>query len=677
MGFFSVLREQLRKLRRLGQPYFLPYKPTNAFLFLLLVVAMLEIVVGVTLLFLTGSVIVFEILSPTLNDRFLPGVADQAVRLWASPVGPAIAVLTVMSLGLFATVRSQLARGRWLPWIMMVLNTVLILVINGVNVGISYVARDVDNSLVSYDRVSFWKIVTVYGFCLIIALPIRGIQSYLVPKIGLLWREWLSHRILTRYLSNRAYYLLNTNDELLTDIDNPDQRISEDIRAFTGISLSLMTESVSAVLTFCSFIFVLWSINQALAFLLMSYAVFGTILIMGASRKLVILNYQQLRLEADFRYGLIHIRDNAESIAFYRGEQQEAREAERRLDNAVCNYENLIIWEALLTMIQRSYEYFSRFLPWLVIAPLYFNRQVDFGVFGQSAIAFSQVLYSVSFVVNNVDRLSAFSASITRLEGFQKRLDEISRESESSKTLQLKHEPEVPRQTPNWIFLDETDLTPPNSDRLLIKRLSLFSGMGRRILVVGASGSGKTSFLRMVSGLWQPAAGEIQRPKRSSLLFIPQKPYMLLGTLREQLCYPLQTSKFSNEQLRAVLQNVRLSDLIDRYPNLDTTQDWPRLLSLGEQQRLAFGRLLLHSPEFVILDEVTSALDIDTERHLYEILTQRDMMIISVGHRPTLAAYHDTVLEIQGGGPWRLRSADRYYASGDYKLHQDDIKIIG
>nr|YP_002049298.1 ATPase [Paulinella chromatophora]ACB43088.1 ATPase [Paulinella chromatophora] len=664
MGFLRVFREQLERLRRLGQPYFLPYKSTNAYLFLLLIVAMLEVVVGLTLLLLTACVIFFELLSPTLNDRFLPGVADQAILLWASPIGPAIAVLTVMSVGVFITVRGKLTRGRWLPWVMLILSTVLILVINGVNVGISYVARDVDNSLVSYDRVSFWKIVTVYGFCLLVALPIRAIQSYLIPKLGLLWRQWLSHRLLTRYLSNRAYYLLNPNEELITDIDNPDQRISEDIRSFTGTSLSLMVESISAILTFCSFIFVLWSINQSLAFLLLTYSVAGTLVIMAASRRLVVLNYQQLRLEADFRYGLIHIRDNAESIAFYRGEQQEAREAERRLDNAVCNFENLIVWEAMITMIQRSYDYFSRFLPWIVIAPLYFDRQVDFGVFGQSSIAFSQVLFSVSFIVNNVDRLSSFSASITRLEGFQRRLDEIYLEGEN-KVLQIG--PDSTKKTPDWIFLDETDLMPPNSDRLLIKRLSLLADIDRRILVVGPSGSGKTSFLRMVSGLWQPTSGDIQRPKRSSLLFIPQKPYMLLGTLREQLCYPLDAKNFSNEQLRSVLQKVRLGDLVNRYPNLDTTQDWPRLLSLGEQQRLAFGRLLLHSPDFVVLDEVTSALDIDTERHLYQILTKRKMMIISVGHRPTLAEYHDTVLEIQGAGLWRLRSAERYYSCGDYK----------
>ena len=223
---------------------------------------------------------------------------------------------------------------------------------------------------------------------MVIALPIRAVQSYLIPKLGLLWREWLSGRLLSRYLSNRAYYVLNPNDESIEEIDNPDQRISQDTASFTGTSLSVTVEIISALLTFVSFIIVLWTISEKLALVLLTYSVGGTALIVFASRKLVSLNYQQLKLEADFRYGLVHIRDNAESIAFYRGEQQEGREAGRRLEGAIRNYDRLIIWEALISVIQRSYDYFSRFLPWLVIAPIYFAKEVDFGVFGQAGFAF-------------------------------------------------------------------------------------------------------------------------------------------------------------------------------------------------------------------------------------------------------------------------------------------------
>ncbi|GCE65607.1 ABC transporter ATP-binding protein/permease [cyanobiont of Ornithocercus magnificus] len=651
------LTSQLGKLQRLAQPYFLPVEETRGWQFLLLVVALLAIVVGLTLLLLTGAVAVSGELVPGWRDRFLPGIPQRVAAIWGSWIGPTISLVMLAGVACFIAFRSKLRQGRWLPWLLLSIIALLILVINGINVGISYIARNIENALVSYDQDSFWKIVAIYCFCLIIALPIRAVQSYLIPKLGLMWRQWLSSRLLGRYLSNRAYYILNPNDESLSNIDNPDQRISDDTRSFTSTSLSVLVEVISALLTFFSFAIVLWTINERLALFLLVYSLIGTTLIVIASRRLVSLNYQQLKLEADFRYGLVHIRDNAESIAFYGGENQEGVEANRRLDGAIRNYNRLIIWEALISVIQRSYDYFSRFLPWLVIAPIYFAKEVDFGVFGQASIAFSQVLFSVSYIVNNIDRLAAFSASISRLESFQGRVDEISQsKSTTSPTLAKTNSGNSDR-----LSLHHVSLSPPSTDRVLIRDLSLSLDPQQRLLVVGPSGCGKTSFLRLVSDLWVPeAGGEIKRPPAGELLFIPQKPYMLLGTLREQLCYPLRPDRFGDAQLRAVLEQVRLPDLVRRYPDLDIKQDWPRLLSLGEQQRLAFARLLLNAPHMVVLDEATSALDVATERHLYDLLCQREIAFISVGHRPTLKAFHDTVLELDGLGGWQLMPASSY-----------------
>jgi putative ATP-binding cassette transporter len=656
MNPFKALRSQLSKLQRLAQPYFLPVEDTRAWQFPLLVAALVAVVVGVTLLLLTGVVALSGALIPDLRSRFLPGVPEQVAAIWRGPWGALVMVLLAAGLASFAAMRSKLRQGRWLPWTLLGVILLLILVINGINVGISFIARNVDNALVAFDQDGFWKIVGIYAFCLILALPIRALQSYLIPRLGLLWREWLSGRLLGRYLSNRAYYVLNPNDETAEEIDNPDQRISQDTASFTTTSLSVTVEVLSALLTFFSFIIVLWSISSQLALLLLVYSVGGTAVIVFASRKLVKLNYQQLKLEADFRYGLVHIRDNAESIAFYRGEKQESREAVRRLDGAIENYNRLIIWEALISVIQRSYDYFSRFLPWLVIAPIYFAREVDFGVFGQASIAFSQVLFSVSYIVNNIDRLAAFSAAISRLEGFQGKVDAI---SGAAAPVPGRNGRPAGRRSDS-ILLSHVDLVPPHSSRTLIHDLSLEVDRDQRLLVVGPSGCGKTSFLRLVSGLWPPAAGEVERPREGELLFIPQKPYMLLGSLREQLCYPLQPERFSDEQLRHVLHEVRLPEIAQRYPDLDIKQDWPRLLSLGEQQRLAFARLLLNAPRIVVLDEATSALDVTTERHLYDLLRQRDMAFVSVGHRPTLTAFHDTVLELDGEGHWRLLPAAGY-----------------
>jgi putative ATP-binding cassette transporter len=668
MSALKAFREQLGKLQRLAQPYFLPVADGDggsAGEFLVLVLALLAVVAGSTLLLLTAAVAISGALIPKLRDAFLPGVPQQVAQIWGSPIGPVVLVLFAAGVLCFLLFRGKLRQGRWLPWLLLGIITLLILVINGINVGISFIARNIENALVQYQQEEFWKIVAIYAFCLVLALPIRALQSYLIPKLGLLWREWLSGRLLGRYLSNRAYYVLNPNDETSEEIDNPDQRISQDAASFTGTSLSVTVEIVSALLTFFSFILVLWSISQRLALWLLAYSVIGTGLIVFASRKLVQLNYQQLKLEADFRYGLVHIRDNAESIAFYRGEDQEKREGERRLGGVIRNYNRLIIWEALISVIQRSYDYFSRFLPWLVIAPIYFAKQVDFGVFGQASIAFSQVLFSVSYIVNNIDRLAAFSASISRLEGFQGKVEQIGSEMATLMESQVASAAApigaaAGAVRPDSILVSHADVVPPRSGRTLIRDLSVTISSGERLLVVGPSGCGKTSFLRLVSGLWPPERGSVSRPGEGELMFIPQKPYMLLGSLREQLCYPQAVDRCSDAQLRHVLEEVRLGELVRRYPDLDIKQDWPRLLSLGEQQRLAFARLLLNGPAFVVLDEATSALDVATEKRLYELLVQREMAVVSVGHRPTLKDYHDTVLELDGGGGWRLLPAAGY-----------------
>ncbi|MCP9940256.1 ABC transporter ATP-binding protein/permease [Synechococcus sp. Cruz CV12-2-Slac-r] len=645
------MRIQLVKLQRLAQPYFLPIEDSNPWQFLLLVAALLGIVVGLTLLLLTGLVAASGALIPQLQSRFLPGVPERVAGIWASPAGALVMLALASSIACFVAFRNKLRQGRWLPWLLLGVIALLLLVLNGINVGISFIARNIDNAQVAYDEQGFWRIISIYGFCLILALPIRTLQNYIIPKLGLLWREWLSKRLLDRYMSDRAYYQLNPNDESNAEVDNPDQRISEDARNFTGTSLDFVVGVLEALLTFFSFIIVLWSISKSLTLALIIYAIGGTTLIIFIGRKLVKLNYQQLKLEADFRYGLVHIRDNAESIAFYKGEVQESQEAQRRLGGAIQNFDRLIIWQALINMIRRSYDYLSRFLPWIVIAPIYFAKKVDFGVFSQASIAFGMVFGSVSFIVNNIDQLAAFSASINRLEGFQSTIESLPVPALEAKE-RSNHS--------GSILLRDASVVPPGTNQTLVKNINLEVGPSQRVLVVGPSGCGKTSLLRLVSGLWPSGSGEVERPPLGELMFIPQKPYMLLGSLREQLCYPLDQARFSDSQLRNVLEEVNLAGMISRYPDLGIQQDWPRLLSLGEQQRLAFARLLLNSPQFAVLDEATSALDVATERRLYGLLAQRDMAFISVGHRPTLTAFHNTVLQLDGSGGWSLLPAANY-----------------
>ena len=370
-----------------------------------------------------------------------------------------------------------------------------------------------------------------------------------------------------------------------------------------------------------------------------------------SGRKLVKINFDQLRYEADFRYGLVHIRNNAESIAFYSGEEPEAAETERRLGSVVRNFNLLIIWRVIIDVMRRSIGYAGNFFPYLVMAVPYFAGEIDYGGFIQANFAFGMVEGSLFYVVNQIEELAQFTAGISRLEGFQSEVEQVSREARGADPV---------LQGAESIVVRHADLTPPGSDQPIVRDLSLSVGETDKLLVVGPSGCGKTSLLRMISGLWSPSQGDVERPPTGELLFIPQKPYMLLGSLREQLCYPTDEGRFSDDQLRHVLDEVNLSTLSTRYPDLDVKQDWPRILSLGEQQRLAFGRLLLNAPRFVVLDEATSALDVATEDHLYALLRQRELAVISIGHRPTLKQFHDSVLELSGNGDWRLMPATSY-----------------
>ncbi len=277
---------------------------------------------------------------------------------------------------------------------------------------------------------------------------------------------------------------------------------------------------------------------------------------------------------------------------------------------------------------------------------------IDFGSFNQSIFAFNIVEGSLFFVVNQIEELAKFTAGISRLEGFQSKVESISKIQ--------------PRRNENIIsdyssiLINNANLCPPGSKQAVIKNLNLSIEAKQSLLVVGPSGCGKTSLLRMISGLWEPNKGVVRKPKTGDLLFIPQKPYMLLGSLREQLCYPTEVAKYSDEHLTSVLNEVNLTTLIDRYPNLDIKQDWPRILSLGEQQRLAFARLLLNSPSYAVLDEATSALDIETEKRLYNLLKERELSLISVGHRPSLKDFHENILELNGKGDWKLFTSDKY-----------------
>lgn len=468
-----------------------------------------------------------------------------------------------------------------------------------------------------------------------IGTPIVVLFDYLRDKLGLYWRQWFTNRFLDKYLQNRAYYRVN-NDKA---IDNPDQRISEDIRAFTRTSLSFLLVILTSIITLVSFTGVLLSISVTLSVSLLAYALVGTIATAWIGQRLVGINFNQLRREADFRYGLVHIRDNAESIAFYRGEERESMEIQHRFLEALRNFDLLIGWQRNLSFFTTSYQYFVAALPYLIVAPIYFAGETEFGTITQAAIAFRQIFGALSIIVSQFENLTAFIAGVNRLDGFADALNAPVQQAGTTA---------IDTTEDNQIALRRVTLLTPNYQRTLIEDLSITLQPGVGLAIVGDSGSGKSSVLRAIAGLWNAGTGHIIRPPLAQMLFLPQRPYMVLGSLRDQLLYPLSDRAINEDQLYRLLKQVNLADLPDRVGGFDVQLDWANTLSLGEQQRLAFGRLLLTQPRYAVLDEATSALDLANEERLYQQLRAMQTTFISVGHRASLLKYHQYVLKLEG-----------------------------
>ncbi|PSF38703.1 ABC transporter ATP-binding protein [Aphanothece hegewaldii CCALA 016] len=523
-----------------------------------------------------------------------------------------------------------------------------IIAVNFASVTLNEVQGKFVTSLSEKKIEEFQKNLLTFMGIILALFTVSVIQSIVQQKLSLYWREWLTKNFLARYFNNKAFYKVNNYNA----IDNPDQRISDDLESFVGQTLNYTLDFGSNLLSGFLFIGVLWSLNHSLVWIALATASIQTLLSFLIGRILTPLNFKDLQYQADFRYGLVHVRNNSESIAFYQGEKQESKMLQERFSRLLAVLHQAIYPRSGLNAFNVGIVYLIFLLAYWILAPQYFSGQIPFGDISRSTHAFTRVLFVFGWFANSFEGLTLYAAVIKRLGTFAEFLDKVNLPSQKDHTINTIIEPRF--------ALSHVTLKTPDQEKILVENLVLEVPTSEGILLMGPSGVGKSSILRAVAGLWDSGKGYIYRPSHEEMLFIPQRPYMTLGSLRNQIIYPHIDLDVSNEQLQAILEKVNLSDLASRVGGFDVELNWADVLSLGEQQRLAFARLFLLNPKYAVLDESTSALDVKNERHLYQMLKDSHTTYISVGHRPTIVPFHEIIVEFLGLGKWRSFPRSHY-----------------
>jgi putative ATP-binding cassette transporter len=482
-------------------------------------------------------------------------------------------------------------------------------------------------------------------------------QLYLNQKLQIRWRRWLTDRYLGAWLTDGAYYRMQL---VAGEADNPDQRVADDLRMFVSSTLTLSIGGMRAVVTLISFVVILWGLSGTLTIPIrgssialpgylvwaaLLYALAGTWVTNWIGRPLVRMNFDQQRYEADFRFSLVRFRENAEGVALYHGEAGELHTFRERFGSVVRNWWDIMRQQKRLTWFTSGYAQAAVVFPFVVVAQRYFRGQILLGGLMQTAAAFGQVQDSLSFIISSYTDIAAWRSVVERLAGFERAL-QVAR-IQAATTAGIRHTA--------WdgegLIVDGVELDLPGGQPL-VADVNFTLGRGDSVLLGGPSGVGKSTLLRAIAGIWPFGSGDIRMPSNTRVLFLPQKPYLPIGTLREVVSYPAATGGVNDATLRETLEAVGLPDLAGK---LDETGHWARQLSPGEQQRIAFARALTQKPDWLFLDEATSSVDEPTEAHLYRLVRDRlpETTLFSVGHRTTLRPFHarHLSLQIDGHGP--------------------------
>lgn len=503
------------------------------------------------------------------------------------------------------------------------------------------------SALQNYDAEKISSELIHFSWLAAIYIILAVYSYYLQQTLILHWRRWLTTRFIDIWLQNKTYYNLQMFGK---DTDNPDQRISEDVRQFVEMTLGFAIGILKSLCTFISFVFILYQLSGPLNFSFMGktwtihgymlwasllYSILGTYITHVVGRKLVKLNFIQQRYEADFRFSMIRLRESAESVAFYRGEAQEGKVFKNRFKLLLDNFWQLVNKQKQLVFLNSGYSQIAIIFPFVVAMNRYLAKEVSLGGLMQVASAFGRVQDSLSYFVDMYSSIAQWQAVVMRLTYFGRHMHEVSQQAEQFHVERFA--------TSEAVSVEQMQVNLPD-DTVLLQDISFTLQPGHNVLIKGVSGSGKSTLLRALAGIWPFVTGKINLPKTEELMFIPQKPYIPLGSLREALLYPGKKA-LSDEELLHLLDLCQIGYLRDK---LDLVADWSHVLSVGEQQRLAFVRAHIQEPKWLFLDEATSALDEDTEAAMYALLAERlrQTTLVSIGHRSTLNKYHELMLVI-------------------------------
>ena len=545
------------------------------------------------------------------------------------------------------------SEDRWAAWGLLLAVVTLNLGIVFINVLLNKWNNTFYNSLQDKDYTVFvqqlFRFTWLAGSFIVVAVY----QLYLNQMLQIRWRRWLTERYLGEWLRDTAYYRMQLAGG---ETDNPDQRIAEDLRLFVTGTLGLAIGGMRAVVTLVSFIAILWGLSGAVTlpvggFLVtipgymvwaaLLYAIVGTWLTDRIGRPLVRMNFDRQRYEADFRFGLVRFRENTEGVALYHGEPDELRNFRTRFGSVVRNWWDIMRQQKRLTWFTAGYGQAAIIFPFVVAAPRYFRGEIPLGGLVQTASAFGQVQDSLSFIVSSYTDIAEWRSVVQRLVGFEEALDRVRAQAAARDGIR-REDADAPT-----LAVENVDLALPGGTAL-ISGVNLALARGESALLSGPSGAGKSTLIRAIAGIWPFGRGEIRVP-RGPVLFLPQKPYLPIGTLREIITYPTPAGGLDDQVLREALEAVGLPELAGR---LDEAGHWALQLSPGEQQRIAFARALVQKPDWLFLDEATSAVDEAAETRLYQLVRDRlrGTAVLSVGHRSSLRAFHGRQLVVKPGG---------------------------